>query len=488
MTATSEISIDIFHLPSQVNIAELEEKIICKGNQRIHMSYPNVTAKLLDETAENLRINQKSYLSQLTVEEIISIIDKAAKKWTNPEYELRTLAEKTLPIITGYDALQISLELRRFIRLFRKKDLRRFIQSEVGMFGNILDDFQPNHSGGFSKFYGPDLIFQIFSGNVPGIQIWNLLMAAFVKSATLGKLSFAEAIMPSLFVKSLAEVDAKFADAIAILPWQSGTELENKAIELADTIIVCGGQSAVKSIKEKSGPTKKVLSYGYKIGLALIGQEAISTDRYTTLIKAVAEDISIYDQQNCLAPQSIFIEKGGAVSPKEFANLLASELQNYQLRYPRAQLIEAEQTSINKMRQQADIESIRDSTTTAMVSQKNTDWTIVYRDKVDFMVSPLNRAINIFAINNLNDIGQTLVPYRPYLQSAGIAVAPNRLFEMSDVLGSLGVNRISALGEMNHVVPGWHHDGGFNLLDLVHVTDIEASAERYSEQFDPDIE
>lgn len=55
-------------------------------------------------------------------------------------------------------------------------------------------------------------------------------------------------------------------------------------------------------------------------------------------------------------------------------------------------------------------------------------------------------------------------------------------------LGSLGVNRISALGEMNHVVPGWHHDGVFNLLDLVHVTDIEASAERYSEQFDPDIE
>lgn len=488
MTDTNEISLDIFYMPSQMKITEFETKVVRSSDKSVRMRFPKVTPSLLENIAILLKKNHAQYLQTLSVEEIIGIIDQAAKKWMNPQYPLRQMAENALPVVTGYDSLQLSLELKRFVWLFRKKELRRFIQSEIGVFGNIVDDFQPNYSGGFSKFYGPDLVFQVFSGNVPGVQIWTLLMTLFVKSTTLGKLSFSEAIMPALFVRTLAEVEPKLADTIAILPWQSGTGLEKTAIELSNTIIVCGGQNAVQSIRKQTPSNKKILSYGYKIGVALIGKEALVADRYTSLIKAVAEDVTIYDQQSCLTPQSIFVEKGGAITPKSFAHLLANELQNYQIKYPRASLSESEQMSINKMRQGAEIEALKSSNTMNIVSQGNTDWTIVYRDKVDFMPSPLNRSINLFAVDDLSDVVQSLQPYRSYLQSAGVAVAPNRLFELSNILGTLGVNRVSAIGEMNHVVVGWHHDGGFNLLDLIHVTDIEPSAESYSEKFDSDIE
>jgi hypothetical protein len=32
---------------------------------------------------------------------------------------------------------------------------------------------------------------------------------------------------------------------------------------------------------------------------------------------------------------------------------------------------------------------------------------------------------------------------------------------------------------------GWHHDGRFNLLDLVRMVEIESSAERAAERFAP---
>ena len=41
---------------------------------------------------------------------------------------------------------------------------------------------------------------------------------------------------------------------------------------------------------------------------------------------------------------------------------------------------------------------------------------------------------------------------------------------------------------MNRAKPGWHHDGGFNLLDLVRMVDIERNVEEDLERFDPDVE
>jgi hypothetical protein len=41
---------------------------------------------------------------------------------------------------------------------------------------------------------------------------------------------------------------------------------------------------------------------------------------------------------------------------------------------------------------------------------------------------------------------------------------------------------------MSRTPAGWHHDGRFNLLDLIRWTDIERSAEQDAERYDPDVE
>ena len=46
------------------------------------------------------------------------------------------------------------------------------------------------------------------------------------KIANTGKTSFCRAIMPALFVQTLAEIDPKLANTITILPWHSGEKFK----------------------------------------------------------------------------------------------------------------------------------------------------------------------------------------------------------------------------------------------------------------------
>ena len=66
-----------------------------------------------------------------------------------------------------------------------------------------------------------------------------------------------------------------------------------------------------------------------------------------------------------------------------------------------------------------------------------------------------------------------------------MAVEPARLYTLSERLGRVGVTRVCALGAMTAPEAGWHHDGGFNLRDLVRITEIEAAAERAADPLAP---
>ena len=97
----------------------------------------------------------------------------------------------------------------------------------------------------------------------------------------------------------------------------------------------------------------------------------------------------------------------------------------------------------------------------------------------------LNRTLKLVAVESLDDVPVLVTPYRSFLQTAGIAASPERLFRLSEQLGAVGVSRIAPLGRMTGPEAGWHHDGRFSLLDLVTFTEVEQSAEAAAEGFAP---
>jgi hypothetical protein len=113
-----------------------------------------------------------------------------------------------------------------------------------------------------------------------------------------------------------------------------------------------------------------------------------------------------------------------------------------------------------------------------VLGDKKDPFVVVYSDvPVSLNPSPLNRCITVVAVDSLQDVMPLLRDQRSYLQTAGLATDPKKLLALGDALAQAGVTRICAIGEMTSPAAGWHHDGRFNLTDLVNMVDIEASTE-----------
>ena len=67
--------------------------------------------------------------------------------------------------------------------------------------------------------------------------------------------------------------------------------------------------------------------FGPKLSFMAVGKESFENERLTKkLIRKAATDISVFDQTACASPHTIFVEEGGKVNPKEFAERLAAEM------------------------------------------------------------------------------------------------------------------------------------------------------------------
>lgn len=62
------------------------------------------------------------------------------------------------------------VELKRYTRQFRCRELLRSLDSEIGQL-SMLDEFRPNKAGEYSKYVGSTLTYQMLSSNVPGIPV-----------------------------------------------------------------------------------------------------------------------------------------------------------------------------------------------------------------------------------------------------------------------------------------------------------------------------
>ncbi|MFA9560437.1 acyl-CoA reductase [Evansella sp. AB-rgal1] len=459
--------------------------------EKVELEVPELTPEMVSHVIETIKNQQQNYLRTLKTNDVIEVMDQAVQKWLNPQYELRQLAEQMLPVITGYDKEMVRLYISRYFRQFRKEKLQRMIDED---FPNplILDEFRPRKSGGLYRAYGPELITHIFSGNVPALPLWSLTAGVLLKSATFGKVSSSEPLFSVLFAKTLREIDPQLAETIAIVSWKGGeVDLEKLSFSQSNAVIAYGGKEAIDQIKEKVPSHVSFHAHGHKVSFGMLTKECLAATKVWRTAKLAAHDVSWFDQQGCLSPHVFFVERGGKYGPREFAEMLANEMENFQSIHPRAALSEEEQHAIVSQRSSLEFESFESKTMNLIKSDGNTVWTVVYRElKTNnreelFPFSPLNRFITVIPVDNILEIKQYIRGIVGYIQSVGVGCSPQRLTSIISMLGDAGVNRICAVGSMPHPQPGWHHDGRFHLADLVRFCDVESSLEDQMDEFDP---
>ena len=424
-----------------------------------------------------VRSNARARLKAMPTGRVVDAIDSAVARLLDRAHPARRKLESLLPRITGYDAHMVRLGLTGYLKTFRKPELQRFLAED---FPNptILDGFQPLPKGGFGQAFGPDVLAHIWAGNVPGLPLWSLVAGLLVKAGNVGKVSSAEPLFAGVFADLLAEVEPDLADCLAIVWWRGGEAAPEAALlKGADMALGFGGNETLAAIQSRMPPAKRFIAYGHKVSFAMIGSAALDPAKAADTARRAAYDVVRYDQQGCFAPHMFYVERGGAISPDTFGQYLARQLAAFESKFPRRKMTLGEAAATAAWRNAEEM-----TPGGKVIGAADGVWSVAIQSADrSFRPSSLNRAVRVAAVDRLDDVPAELAPYRTLLQTVGIAAARETVFALAPALGAVGVNRIAALGDMTSPEAGWHHDGRFNLLDLVHMTEIDGRAEAASD-------
>lgn len=454
-----------------------------QDGQRVDVAVPVLTSLQMQAIAERVKRASAQHLKTMTVSEIIAVIDRAIARLLDPNDPYRRQADALLPIVSGYDAEMVRLGLTGFFKTFRAPQLHRFVAED---FANpkVLDGFQPAAKGGAVRAYGPQLLAHSWAGNVPALALWSLVCGLLVKAGNIGKLPSAEPLFAGWFARLLAEVHPPLADCLAVVWWRgAGDEDASALYAQADTVVAYGGNDALHAIQRRLPVTARFLAHGHKLGFGVVSAMALDAQKAPALARRAAWDVMRYDQQGCYSPHVFYVQRGGKVSPRDFAGYLAGELSNLQRRFPRRALDLEESAAVAKWRQSIEWTLTPDGAD-ALIADMETAWSVAYVDEAAFLApTALQRSITVAGIDALDEVAPLVACRREFLQTAGVAATPEELYRLAEQLGTAGVTRVSAIGAMSVPEAGWHHDGRFNLLDLVRMTEIEQSAEAAADPF-----
>lgn len=445
-----------------------------RDGQRLEVSVPVLTAPQMQALACRVRKAAAAHLRPMPVAEIIDAIDRAMARLLDRNDIYRQQAEAWLPVVSGYDSDMVRLGLTGFFKTFRAAQLKRFVAED---FPNpaVLDGFQPAAKGGAVRAFGPDLLVHSWAGNVPALSLWSLVCGLLVKAPAIGKLASAEPLFAGWFARLLAEVHPPLADCLAVVWWRgAGGEEADALYDQADTVLAYGGNQTLDALRRRLPVTTRFLPHGHKLGFGLIGAQALDTLKAPGMARLAAWDVMRYDQQGCYSPHVFYVQRGAPVSPRAFADYLAAELANLQRRFARRELDLEEGAALARWQQNMEWGGEAHQ----LLGPVDAPWSVAYSESLQPLApTALYRTIAVVAVDRLDAVLPVVAAQRDYLQTAGIAGGPEELYRLAGLLGAAGVTRISAIGSMSMPEAGWHHDGRFNLLDLVRMTEIEQSAE-----------
>lgn len=442
------------------------------------LQVPRLTPVQLQVLCEHLRGPGRQALRALPVQAIVQAIDATIHVLLDPASEENRTLLDWLPRVTGFSSESVRVNLNATLRTYRTPQLQRFLFEDLGG-ADMLNGFAPQVTGGLTHAVGVTLLTHVWAGNVPGLPLWSLISGLMVKAGNLGKVSAGEPVLASVFASTLTRLFPSVGNACAVLWWDRLDHASAQTVwDASEAVIAFGGDEALADLQRQMPPGVRFLPHGHKISFGAVGLEALSATRAPRMARLAAEDVVRHEQQGCYSPQVFYVEQGAQTSPQEFAERLAAELQQLSDRFPRPQptLTEAAQIAQWRSRFEWDPQ-------VTLIGQPEHGWSVVFHAQ-PLMLSPgpLHRCVQVVALGNLDELPEVLAPRRRQLQSAGLAVAPERLQPLAMRLAACGVTRICALGHMPLPAAGWHNDGRPSLLDLVSLVDLEASAEALAEE------
>jgi hypothetical protein len=438
------------------------------GGCRIHM--PVLQADDVRLAVDWLLEAAERTLPGYSTDDLAEIFARTAEQWGQPSEQRRRIA-LAISGLTGLSPAVVEKSIDVEQSNCRRQDLLAALDRDLGDH-RCLDQFVSDERlGGLTRAFGPKLTGAVLTSNVPGLSYLSIVRALMVKSPLAAKLSRFEPIFGPAWLQTLAEVEPPLAECVALFCWPGQQpELEGAMLNQAERLMVYGGPETTAHYREAFGPRLRIIEHGHKLGLGLIGREALNDEASAAwLAERVALDTVMFDQRACVSPQMLFIERGSAVSSKRFASMLSQAMSDLAAELPFGSLsLDAKAT----LAQELNLEHFAAAQTEEKAVFQGTGCVVVHESEPRFKGVLPTRFLRVCPIDHLESVFELLRPHGQALQNVGLA-AGRRAPELAEQLAGIGVSRITALGSMHKPSMRWKHDGLAPFADLVRWTDVE---------------
>lgn len=370
----------------------------------------------------------------------------------------------------GFSHACIAEGLQRGLAHWNGKALREVVSRELS------GSPQAKSIGGF------ELTGVILAGAIPMPTLLAILLPLVLRSPVLVKTSSRDPVTARHVAKSIARIDSQLGDCVEVLDFSGSDGACADAFLAADCVVAAGSDATLQRIAERVRPPQRLVSYGHRLSVAVLGPCIRSDSELADLAQRIALDTALWDQQGCLSPAAVYTV-GSAEFARDAAAAIAAALERAEERWPRGRIDASDAAAIRNERAEAEMRRAATAESgdgaIELHASAGTEWTVVLEPGSRWRPTPLQRFLRVYPLSgtrgaaSLDALEAALRPIAMHLAAVALEGFGDDTPVVSRRLAELGASRVCRAGELQAPPLGWHHDGQPLLLPLARITDIE---------------
>ena len=437
-----------------------------------------LTPLVVSEACRTLRENCRRYLRERTTGSLVRTLALVAEKWLDEAYPFRRLALESAERNSGFSREVLRQGLDRFFGRITTASLESLLRQDLGHLRRLdgpCADASPESGERRSLASGPELIAHVGAGRIPGPVITSLMLGFLVRSAQFVKCATGTSWLPRLFAHSIYETDRKLGACLEIAEWRGGEgSLETPLFSSIDCLVAMGTDETIGELRTRIPGGVRFLPYGHRVSFLFVSRRGLEASGLRPLARLIAHDVVAWNQSGCLSPHAAYVEGGGTPAPDRLAEAVAAELAALEEELPRGPLEKAEAARIANIRRLYALRQAGSPDIFLLCSRDSTAWTVTFDHEPRFRTSPLNRFLQVKAVESLEEALGGAAEVQGRVSTVGLVAEADEAPALVSRLSRWGVTRVCPAGRMQDPPLCWRHDGRPALADLVTWTDWES--------------
>ena len=419
---------------------------------------------LLDGLEES--INATRMGEPLSVDTVIGAIDTLGRRMAAGEFDdlLRQFGVESLS--------SLGEQVRGSVKLLSREYLEYKVATELGRDFFLPRDTRPmlGLSGVKTVPLPLGTLFHISAGNVDFLPAYTVVEGLLTGNINLLKLPQADNGLTLLALRTLVEIEPRLADFIYVFDTPSDDiAAMKKMAELADGIVVWGGDAAIRAARSLAAPGAKLIEWGHRLSFAYLSGNWRGQPEELT---ALADHLIRTEQLLCSSCQTIYIDTDSMEEIYDFCRIFLPYLQETRDGRPITEIGAAAEMTLKDYNDELERILSGDSSVGENRAFRGRNCGLFAREDSELELSELYGRCLVKRLPR-DRMMTVLRRQKGYLQTAGLLCDAEDDAILSERLLRCGVNRVTSLGNMSDNFAGESHDGEYSLRRYIRMANVE---------------